>query len=288
MTHASPLRWCSSVLSGLAGIAARSPNGWSLPCARITPWEIARFSGGGVGLGSRSTPHLVALCPFRIERRRDRGERRIPLFAQLRARLRPRPRCRRDGVLSSIKSPTLASTVSPSAASSVVESLRRPNAAAQLRAHSRGDEAEEARDGKRLLILTSPARSIRACLRPQRALERAATPMRPARSQAGACVGDNLSFVYGCATCMPNRPSKIGGPMPGRRWGDDGDSRARQAERRFAIEGEGWSVREDLRPSPHGPALVFENTSLARRVHAYPLNWRDLSDEELCALSWRR
>ena len=76
--------------------------------------------------------------------------------------------------------------------------------------------------------------------------------------------------------------------MRGRRWGDDGESRTHPAERRFVIGGEGWGVWEDLRPPPIGPALVFENTRIARRVRKYPANWRELSDAQLFALSWSR
>jgi hypothetical protein len=75
--------------------------------------------------------------------------------------------------------------------------------------------------------------------------------------------------------------------MPARRGGDDGRRRTHQAERRFAINGEGWSVWEDRRRLPD-PSLVFENTKVARRVHEYPANWRELSDEQLYALSWSR
>lgn len=75
--------------------------------------------------------------------------------------------------------------------------------------------------------------------------------------------------------------------MPQRRYGDDGGPRAHQAERRFAIAGEAWGVWEDLR-SPGGASLVFENSKIARRVHTYPASWRDLSDQELYALSWWR
>jgi hypothetical protein len=75
--------------------------------------------------------------------------------------------------------------------------------------------------------------------------------------------------------------------MPGRRGGDDGQRRTHQAERRFAINGEGWSVWEDRRRPPD-PSLVFENTKVARRVHEYPANWRELSDEQLYTLSWSR
>ena len=76
--------------------------------------------------------------------------------------------------------------------------------------------------------------------------------------------------------------------MPERRRGDDGQPRTKRGERRFALAGEGWSVWEDLRPAPFGPALVFENDKVTRRVHQYPANWRELTDEALYALSWTR
>jgi hypothetical protein len=72
------------------------------------------------------------------------------------------------------------------------------------------------------------------------------------------------------------------------RHGDDGGSRTHQAELRITGAGEAWAVWEDLRTTPIGPSLVFENTKVARRVHEYPANWRDLSDEQLYALSWAR
>ena len=76
-------------------------------------------------------------------------------------------------------------------------------------------------------------------------------------------------------------------PTPERRSGDDGQPRAHQAERRFFVVGEAWAVWEDLRTPPR-PSLVFENTKIARRVHEYPANWRELSDEELYVVSWAR
>ena len=71
------------------------------------------------------------------------------------------------------------------------------------------------------------------------------------------------------------------------RHGDDGGSRTHQAERRFHADGEGWAVWEDVRTQT-GPSLVFETNKIARRVHEYPANWRDLSDDQLYALSWLR
>ena len=75
--------------------------------------------------------------------------------------------------------------------------------------------------------------------------------------------------------------------MPERRRGDDGGPRSHRAERRFTADGEGWAVWEDSL-SPGGPSLVFETNKIARRVHEYPANWRELSDEQLRAISWSR
>jgi hypothetical protein len=37
-----------------------------------------------------------------------------------------------------------------------------------------------------------------------------------------------------------------------------------------------------------GPALVFEYDKVARRVRDYPANWREMTDQELSALSRSR
>ena len=55
----------------------------------------------------------------------------------------------------------------------------------------------------------------------------------------------------------------------------------------FDMDGARWSVREDRSPL-NGPCLIFENQKIARRVREYPLNWRELADEDLCALSTSR
>jgi hypothetical protein len=86
---------------------------------------------------------------------------------------------------------------------------------------------------------------------------------------------------------LRQRALDVGGNMPERRRGDDGQPRTHLAERRFAIRGEAWSVWEDSRTVP-GPSLVFENEKLARRVREYPRNWHELTDAELYALSWSR
>ena len=75
--------------------------------------------------------------------------------------------------------------------------------------------------------------------------------------------------------------------MPSGRQGDDGGPRTHQAERRIIVDGEGWAVWEDSK-ALSGPSLVFEANKIARRVHHYPSNWRELSDDQLYALSWSR
>lgn len=64
----------------------------------------------------------------------------------------------------------------------------------------------------------------------------------------------------------------------------------RTEARRFPIAGDMWFVYEDARTGPprYGPALIFESDHVARRVRDYPTNWRELSDEQLYALSWSR
>jgi hypothetical protein len=60
--------------------------------------------------------------------------------------------------------------------------------------------------------------------------------------------------------------------------------------RHFVIGNEKWTVREEQKDGPlrRGPALIFENEKVARRVRDYPVNWRDLTDMQLAALSWLR
>ncbi|HEY2377981.1 MAG TPA: hypothetical protein VGH98_18550 [Gemmatimonadaceae bacterium] len=60
--------------------------------------------------------------------------------------------------------------------------------------------------------------------------------------------------------------------------------------RLFVIDSDVWTVYEDRRDGPLrlGPALIFENDRVARRVRHYPANWLDLSDVQLRALSWSR
>ena len=63
------------------------------------------------------------------------------------------------------------------------------------------------------------------------------------------------------------------------------------AARVVLIGGVPWRVHEvpaspfDRRDSP---SLVFESDDTMRRVRDFPGEWRQLSDEELSALSWSR
>jgi hypothetical protein len=60
--------------------------------------------------------------------------------------------------------------------------------------------------------------------------------------------------------------------------------------RRFYAEGALWFVREVLAPSfdrRGGTHLLFESDHVMRRVRTFPVNWYDLGDDELYALSQR-
>ena len=65
--------------------------------------------------------------------------------------------------------------------------------------------------------------------------------------------------------------------------------KAQRIGRSIVVQGVPWLVYElppmvfDRRNSP---SLVFETDGTVRRVRNYPQNWRDLSDDELYALSW--
>lgn len=52
-----------------------------------------------------------------------------------------------------------------------------------------------------------------------------------------------------------------------------------------------WRVYE-LESGPYdrrsGCSLIFESDGVLRRVRDYPVDWRELSDAELMAVSWRR
>lgn len=51
-------------------------------------------------------------------------------------------------------------------------------------------------------------------------------------------------------------------------------------------EGHLWRVRE-LAFADARPSLIFESEVSFRRVRSYPADWRQLTDVELYALSWR-
>lgn len=64
-----------------------------------------------------------------------------------------------------------------------------------------------------------------------------------------------------------------------------------RAARRIPADGALWLVYE-LLPAPYdrrqSPSLIFESDAVVRRVRDYPANWRELSDDDLLALSWAR
>lgn len=74
-------------------------------------------------------------------------------------------------------------------------------------------------------------------------------------------------------TCAPPHPSY--------------DPPSRTGNRQLTIDGEMWKVHED-RHEQWGTSLIFEAEKIARRVRDYPQNWRELSDEELSAVSCHR
>jgi hypothetical protein len=60
--------------------------------------------------------------------------------------------------------------------------------------------------------------------------------------------------------------------------------------RRFYAEGSLWLVREVRAPSfdrRGGTHLLFESDNVMRRLRIFPVNWYDLGDDELYALSQR-
>lgn len=64
---------------------------------------------------------------------------------------------------------------------------------------------------------------------------------------------------------------------------------ARQLARRISMEDVAWLVFElpaSLYDRRATPSLIFENETTIRRIRDYPSSWRELSDEELLALSW--
>jgi hypothetical protein len=64
-----------------------------------------------------------------------------------------------------------------------------------------------------------------------------------------------------------------------------------RSARRIPSDGALWLVYE-LMASPYdrrqSPCLIFESDAVVRRVRDYPTNWRELSDDDLLALSWAR
>jgi len=64
---------------------------------------------------------------------------------------------------------------------------------------------------------------------------------------------------------------------------------AQRTARPIFIESIPWLVYELPPPAfdrRRGASLVFESEDVMRRIRQYPPNWRQLSDEDLFALSW--
>ena len=59
-------------------------------------------------------------------------------------------------------------------------------------------------------------------------------------------------------------------------------------ERPIVVAAQAWTVHEVIDPVTLTRTLVFTGRGIARRVREYPAKWRDLTDEQLYALSWRR
>lgn len=51
-------------------------------------------------------------------------------------------------------------------------------------------------------------------------------------------------------------------------------------------EGHLWRVRE-VTYADAAPSLVFEAEGIFRRVRQYPVDWQELTDAQLYALSWK-
>jgi hypothetical protein len=73
-------------------------------------------------------------------------------------------------------------------------------------------------------------------------------------------------------------------------------SRGRRAETGSVVfvdrNGRAWAVTEASGatvPAARGPnCLIFANAEVVRRVWDYPADWRELSADELLAVSWHR
>jgi len=82
-------------------------------------------------------------------------------------------------------------------------------------------------------------------------------------------------------------------PRAGRPETDDSqfttlDVPAIGSSRTFVVENRAWTVSEVVDPSTHTNVLIFSSDRVARRVRHYPDSWRDLSNEQLFALSWEK
>lgn len=111
---------------------------------------------------------------------------------------------------------------------------------------------------------------------------------RPWRDPCSARpTGNEIPSDAGASVATPPSGRKLSEEMLARRE----QLRAERAGARWLLlAGEQWCVYEDEDPYDRrrGPSLVFEGGDVVRRVKRFPENWRELEDEALFALSWRR
>jgi hypothetical protein len=65
-------------------------------------------------------------------------------------------------------------------------------------------------------------------------------------------------------------------------------SRTIGTEHSFVVQDQVWTVSEFGDPISSQRVLIFEGPGIGRKVREYPANWRQLSDDELYALSWSK
>ena len=56
----------------------------------------------------------------------------------------------------------------------------------------------------------------------------------------------------------------------------------------FLMNRQQWTVEEVSDATTGACSLVFSSQGIARRIHNYPVRWRELPDAALYALSWER
>lgn len=56
----------------------------------------------------------------------------------------------------------------------------------------------------------------------------------------------------------------------------------------FVMDRQEWTVQEVADATTGTRSLVFSSRGIARRIHNYPMRWRDFPAEALYVLSWER